>query len=488
MLWKDTQPSSRPALSAILFLLLAAPFNAPPAAARSGAGITIIHPKEDEPVAAVDSTFILGSVPPDTKKHAYKLFINDRFVPVHPGGGFIAFLPITSGDFEFELEALLVEKDRYRHLTAASKKSDILSLHILRRLSKTHRVKVPLQPATLPYDSLAFAREYDLPLGALTVAAPGRLSVSFQATPGRSAWFSVPGVVDSVPMVELAPREQPLWGESVFGAGQVPDSVKVGGIYSGFYDIQPADRCDTARIIYHVGRLTTAELLQRYWTPPYVHDDSLLLRYLTVHDTTRLDTTGSYTVTLNSPEYPFTVRFTDSVQIVRHAPLKGYFSIFQPEGVQALVVGSEGDWHKIQLSRSQFGWVQKSSVQRLPGRAAPIRSYPSSVRFIDQPDKLIVEIPLSGKHPFRVIEDDARTMRLQLFGVTSNTDWIRYNSSTSPVDLATWSQPEEDLYELKLSFNKELWGFDTYYKGNTFYLQINKPPAALDKLKNKIIV
>jgi hypothetical protein len=171
---------------------------------------------------------------------------------------------------------------------------------------------------------------------------------------------------------------------------------------------------------------------------------------------------SSYRVSFNNPSYPFTVRFVDSVQIVRHGPRKGYLSIFQPEGVEALVVSAEGDWYRLQLSQTQFGWVARQSVQVLVKGILPPHSYLTSIRTHATADHVRVEFPLAGKHPFRVIEDNRRTIRVQLFGVTTDTDWIRYDFSDSLIDLATWSQPEPGLYELKLQLTSDIWGYDSY--------------------------
>jgi N-acetylmuramoyl-L-alanine amidase len=87
-----------------------------------------------------------------------------------------------------------------------------------------------------------------------------------------------------------------------------------------------------------------------------------------------------------------------------------------------------------------------------------------------------------------VIEEDRRTVQLQLFGVRSDTDWIRYDLSDDLIDLASWFQPEENLWELKLSLNENLYGYDTYYRGNTFCLELIRPPTNLGKLRRKRIV
>jgi N-acetylmuramoyl-L-alanine amidase len=61
-------------------------------------------------------------------------------------------------------------------------------------------------------------------------------------------------------------------------------------------------------------------------------------------------------------------------------------------------------------------------------------------------------------------------------------------STESLIDIATWSQPEEKLYQLDLKLTKDIWGYDSYYKGNTFYFIINKQPSNIKSLKGKTIV
>lgn len=452
------------------------------------AEIKVIYPKPDQLIAAVDSTFILGNVPARNKKLAYKLFINDHYITIHRDGGFIAFLPVTPGAFVFQLEAFLVDKKKYRHLAAGNSKYDIHVEDILHRLSKSVCVEVPEPLKPSHAESPIIEKEHCSPAGNLFLRTGDRLAASFKGTPSGRAWFAVPGLVDSVPMAETSPRSQPYWGESVFGAGAVPESLKIDGIYTGFYDIPHGARCDSVHIEYFLAPPSLAELLSRMSFPPCDPHDIMLLKCLLGYCGWISTLTGTYAVTVNDPSFPFTVRFTDSVQIIRHRPLKGYFSIFQPEGVRALAVGAEGDWYQLEFSKTQTAWVHKESVERLPAGILPPISYLAAVRLKSSKENLTLEFPLAGKHAFRIIEDDRRTVRIQLFGVTSNTDWIRYDFSDPLVQLATWSQPEEDLYEFKVILARDIWGYDTYYRGNTFFFRINKPPENVRKLKGKKIV
>lgn len=449
--------------------------------------IVVVYPKPDQRISAVDSTFILGHVPPRRGDWVYRLEINHQPVEVHQDGGFIAFLSLQPGEFRFQLDAFLVgtKPDYQKRIKSPYTQP---SPPYSTRLTKSLTVFVPEPQPTLNMDSLVIVGDYSPPRGDLALVGRDRLVASFRGTPGCRAWFSVAGVVDSVAMAETSPRPQPYWGEAVFGAGAVPESLMVHGVYTGFYDLPDSAHADTVRIAYHLAPPPEEALFARAFLNPEQPSVLQFHRYLKwlragpVHDSSR------YAISINDPRYPFTVRFTDSVQTVRHGPRRGYLSIFQPKGVEVLVVGAEGDWYRTQLSYTQFGWVARKSVEELAKGILPSHSYLSSIRTRAAADHVLVEFPLKGVHPFRIAEQDRRTLVIQLFGVTSDTDWIRYDFSDQLIDLATWSQPEPGLYELKLKLTEDIWGYEGYYKGNTFYCRINRAPEDVHRLRGKTIV
>jgi hypothetical protein len=72
-----------------------------PAWSSSPPEIQVVYPEEGRRIAAVDSTFILGSVTPGAE-----LSINGIQVAVYRTGGFLAFLPLDTGSFVFHLRAV----------------------------------------------------------------------------------------------------------------------------------------------------------------------------------------------------------------------------------------------------------------------------------------------------------------------------------------------------------------------------------------------
>lgn len=439
--------------------------------------ITVIYPRPGQIVTAVDSTFIFGHLSenlPCKPKEAV-LRINGLPVEVHRDGGFIAFLPVSPGLFTFKIDAYLkkdfenTEKSRFPEAIA----------------STALDVYIPEPLRSLPDDTLQIAGDYRPPSGNLTLTAGDMLTVAFLGTPGMIGWFSIDGVVDSIPVSETAPGQQPYWGEHVFGVGDVPDSLLIRGLYTGYYIVPPDVSAADVKINYHLTP-NKKKILDSLMAMVFPMNILEVHKKISLCD--KITAQSGYTVSLNPPDYPFTVLFTDSVQILRHGPRRGYFSCFQPAGVQALVVAREGDWYRARLSQTQYAWINKNAVKVLPRGIMPPESYLKSIRTYNFKDRLLIECPLSGQHPFRIIEDDKRTLRIQLFGVTSDTDWIRYDFSDSLIDIMTWSQPEKNLYEIRLELRRDIWGYDTYYEGNTFYFQLNKAPHDTRRLKGKTVV
>ena len=439
--------------------------------------IHIVYPRSGQTIGAVDSTFILGSVSGDFDWIRDLLEVNNQVVPVHRDGGFLAFCPLSSGPFDFTVRAF-----RTTELPLAAG-----PLERKRLLAETTvSVQVPSRRRSFPEDTLAIAGDYNPPSGELVLSTGDVLPVMFQGTPGMYAWFSIPGVADSVPMSEIEPRQQPYWGESVFGAGAIPDSVMLQGIYSGFMTVPESLTAVNDSIVYYLSTPPHKYIRPLISTTPVDSSGDRLVKLLALPQT--VSRSADYRVSFNHPGYPFTVRFLDSVQILRHGPRLGYFSIFQPRGAEALVVGREGDSYRLKLSRTQYAWAERNSVMALPPGTLPTPSRPTSVRTFSHVDHVLVEIGFSGRHPYRIIEDDLRSLRIQFFGVTTNTDWIRYDFADPLVDMITWFQPEEGLYELTLKLTKDVWGYDAYYSGDTFCFRLNRSPERTKTIRGKTIV
>ena len=65
--------------------------------ALSAGQINFVYPPEGTSIPAVAKTFVFGNISPASAGRT----INGERVQVHANGGFIAYLPVTAGDFVF---------------------------------------------------------------------------------------------------------------------------------------------------------------------------------------------------------------------------------------------------------------------------------------------------------------------------------------------------------------------------------------------------
>ncbi|MGH8015169.1 MAG: hypothetical protein ACREBV_03165, partial [Candidatus Zixiibacteriota bacterium] len=199
--------------------------------------IKVIYPKPLQTVTATDSTFILGHLENISDEWLAALTINGLSAKLHSENTFLAFVPVQPDSFTFSLNCELSPKDKKSTAQPFSFSSEV-------------KVFIPPPIPKIPVDTMIISRDYNGPKGDIVLSTGDELLVSFAATPSHFAWFSIPGVVDSVPMSETVPQNQTYWGEAVFGAGAVPDSLLLRGIYTGSWRIPSNARVDTAQIVY----------------------------------------------------------------------------------------------------------------------------------------------------------------------------------------------------------------------------------------------
>jgi N-acetylmuramoyl-L-alanine amidase len=434
-----------PTLAFVVILMMTAGLLAEPP------HIQVIYPKENQRIAAVDSTFIFGNVTPGSK-----LEINADSIKVYDNGAFLAYLPIASGSFIFHLRADL-ERD-----------SAVLDLP----------VQVPERYIAPPRDSLKIVRGYEIPAQNIGLTVADLLELSFRGTPGCVAYAKLSTDSALIPMTEEQPSEQTYWGSELFGGGDVPDSVLVRGAYFGVLTLQRKHISDSTKISYILCR----ELL-------VPQDSSRQLRIS--------DTTGRGCVSIKS-DVNLTVfdsdsvrigELIDSVQTIRTGPRKGYLSIFQPKGIRFRITGFYENYLRAQLAPGQIAWMPDSSIKMLPEGARLPQGEVVLVRTTKTDDGVTVSFAVGAKVPFRVEEDVAvGKFYLDLYNCTSNIDWIRYDHTDSLIRTIRWSQPQVQVMRLAIDLSEPIWGYDCYYDGTIFNLKLKAIPKLGHDLEGLRIV
>ncbi len=412
--------------------------------------INVIYPKDSQSVSVSDSTFILGNVTPSSD-----LKINGFPVKVYRNGAFLAFLPLTPGDFNFEL-------------IATNRGGTTI---------RTLKVKVPQPVTPTPLDSFRIEPDGKLPDVDMLLTAGDLIQVKFRGTPKQKAFFKIQNLTDWLPMAETQVKTESLPGNFVFGSGQFSDSLISEGVYSGSYLIKPTDKIDSAKIFFRLIKSATVEKdsLERFLSTQKLIKklcpDSLNFS-LCVQDSAA----GRLTVTQwDSPQI---VELTDTTQIARTGPNLGYTLLFQPQGVKAVANAKIGTWVRLKLSDTEVGWVPEEKVKYLPLGTPFPQSTISFIKNESTSDKTKLICNLSEKLPFRVEQStNPPALTLTIYYATSDVDFIRYDANRKFIENIQWQQPERRVFQLKVLLRlKQQWGYDVYYDKNNLIFEINRPP------------
>ena len=158
----------------------------------------MLHPQEGQKLPPLTQVFAYGQVSPGST-----LTLNGFPVTVHPKGGYLTMVALTPGENTLHAEVHSLDGGQTlfdRHVVVSS--GFVIS---------------PESPLTLEKSSLS-------PNDDLWLAPGDTLRVSFQGSPGGAAEFTISGLKQKIPMLEVA-------------AG----SATARGIYQGSYLVQAGD-------------------------------------------------------------------------------------------------------------------------------------------------------------------------------------------------------------------------------------------------------
>jgi len=404
--------------------------------------IRVVYPRKGQVVTARDSTFIFGQVSPPKSQ----LFINGQPTRVHDNGAFLGWVPVSPGNFVFRLKAI------------AGGDSAALDWPV--------RIPHPLEPP-LQTDSLYITAGSLWPRQDIVLQWGDILEVAFRGTPGCRAFFQIDGYSLAgqallFPMAEKNYLSRFYWGQAVFGEEVRRDTLMMGGLYTGVLRIEEPDTLWRRRILFIL-------------VGP--KGDTLRVR-------------SRARLTVMPSRIPRVVELIQEVTTARTGPGLGYY-LFLPQGVRLVVTGKRGNFWRAQLAENEEAWLPDGSFRWLPKGTSLPQSVVSVVRTRRMGRFTRVQIPLQVRLPFR-IEQTLQPVSLivTIWGVTADTDWIRYDFGDPLVGDIRWSQKAKGVYQLRIYLNlKHPWGYNPHYQGNDLLIDIKHPPkiSRRSPLKDKII-
>ena len=198
-----------------------------------------------------------------------------------------------------------------------------------------------------------------------------------------------------------------------------------------------------------------------------------------------------------SPGSGFMVRTTGALPFLEYGPgddrLGGAKMTYLDSQVLLRVVDSLGGDYIVRLSDRHRAYISKSSVrQTTMSRPLPAVPLSGSIRVHGDDRYDYVRISLPEKLPYRsLMRPEPNRLVVDIYGVTSNTNWLTQLRSARVIRNTWYEQIEDDVLRVYIDLQgNQHWGHLMYYDstGNRLVVRVRRPPVSKDIRKLKIAI
>ena len=160
--------------------------------------------------------------------------------------------------------------------------------------------------------------------------------------------------------------------------------------------------------------------------------------------------------------------------------LGGAKMAFLDTNILIKVIDSFKTDYKVQLSKNHTGYIDKATLLKVNTAPKPEYLTGSWKVFGDSAFDYVM-IGLDEKLPYRSIQQiEPSRVVIDIFGATSNTNWITQLSSCMEVKNAWYEQTEDDVMRVFIELvHPQHWGYSLYYVGNKLTIRIKRQPQNL---------
>ena len=156
------------------------------------------------------------------------------------------------------------------------------------------------------------------------------------------------------------------------------------------------------------------------------------------------------------------------------------------------VVDSVGAKYKVQLSKYHSAYIDKINVERIPDKTARPYYLTNTWKVYGDAQYDYVSISLDEKLPYHSQQEiNPSRVVVDIFGATSNTNWITQIKTTREIKNAWYEQTEDDVFRAIIELkHPQHWGHSLYYDtaGKKLIIRIKRQPAVPDIKKLRIAI
>jgi len=161
--------------------------------------------------------------------------------------------------------------------------------------------------------------------------------------------------------------------------------------------------------------------------------------------------------------------------------LGGAKMTFLDSNIVVKIVDSVNGDYKVQLSSNHVGWLAKSSF--IPDSSIHIQPYylTSSWKVYGDSAYDYVTVSVDDRLPYRSIQQiNPSRIVVDIFGATSNTNWITQLKTVKEIKNAYYEQIEDDVFRVIIDLkHQQHWGYLIYYNEHSLVIRIKRQPVKL---------
>jgi len=151
------------------------------------------------------------------------------------------------------------------------------------------------------------------------------------------------------------------------------------------------------------------------------------------------------------------------------------------------VVDSIKDDYKVQLSTYHSAWLAKASFKQDSTTRVPPYHLTGNWKVYGDDKYDYVTVSLDERLPYRSIQEvNPSRIIVDVFGVTSNTNWITQLSTAKEIKNAYYEQTEDDVFRVVIELkHQQHWGYFIYYDSTStsLVIRVKRQPKILTPQK-----
>ena len=143
--------------------------------------------------------------------------------------------------------------------------------------------------------------------------------------------------------------------------------------------------------------------------------------------------------------------------------------------------------YKIQLSKDHFAYLPKTNFKK--DSTIKIQPYYLTNSWMVTGDSVYdyLIVNLEEKLPYRSLQQiNPSKIVIDVFGATSNTNWITQRSAAKEITNVYHEQTEDDVFRIIIELkHQQHWGYSIYYKDKRLIIKVKRQPEdlSLDNMK-----